>query len=72
MAELPGLGGRWLLENVRALRGTGGQMVSVDGMRLGVNRPDERASRYAINLVAVAGHPPTLQGLRREDRDELR
>ena len=44
MAELPGLGGRWLLENVRALRGTGGQMVSVDGMRLGVNRPVPRVS----------------------------
>ena len=45
-------------------------MVSVDGMRLGVNRPDERASRYAINLAAVAGHPPTPPQRERETERE--
>ena len=60
-----------VLENLRALRHTRGQVVSVDGMRLGVNRPDESASRYAVSLVAIAGHPPPLEQ-QQQQRDELR
>ena len=40
--------------NVRCLRG--GECVSVDGTHLGHNLPD-RANRYCINLVSVAGRP---------------
>ena len=60
-----------VVANVRALRGTGGQMVSVDGMRLGVNRPDESASRYAISLVTIAGQPPSAVASWRS-HDEVR
>ena len=44
-------------ENLRTLRATRGLIVSSGGTRLGVNRPDASASRYAINLVTIAGHP---------------
>ena len=45
-------------EAVRVLRGHGGEIVSVDGTHLGHNLPDAR-NRYCINLVSVAGMPPT-------------
>ena len=34
-----------------------GETVSVDGTHLGHNLPDEKGSRYCINLVSVAGKP---------------
>eukprot|EP00565_Helicotheca_tamesis_P009145 CAMPEP_0185731788 /NCGR_PEP_ID=MMETSP1171-20130828/13921_1 /TAXON_ID=374046 /ORGANISM="Helicotheca tamensis, Strain CCMP826" /LENGTH=186 /DNA_ID=CAMNT_0028401115 /DNA_START=87 /DNA_END=647 /DNA_ORIENTATION=- len=42
-------------ENVRCL--PNGEAVSVDGTHLGHNLPDEKGSRYCINLVSVAGNP---------------
>ena len=44
-------------ENLRIIRGTGGELVSVDGVHLGHNLPDSR-SRYCINLVSIAGEAP--------------
>ena len=41
-------------ENLRVLRGTAGEVVSIDGTHLGHNLPDQR-NRYCINLVSVAG-----------------
>ena len=43
-------------ENVRVLRGHGGEVVSVDGTHLGHNLPDA-LNRYCINLCSVAGMP---------------
>mmetsp|Transcript_6156 Transcript_6156/g.8906 ORF Transcript_6156/g.8906 Transcript_6156/m.8906 type:complete len:152 (+) Transcript_6156:48-503(+) len=40
-------------DNVRCL--TGGETISVDGTQLGHNIPDEKGSRYCINLVSVSG-----------------
>ena len=48
-------------ENVRVLRGTNGEVVSVDGTHLGHNLPDAR-NRYCINLCSVAGAPPPRPG----------
>ena len=45
-------------ENVRVLRGAGGEVVSRAGTHLGHNLPDAR-SRYCINLVSIAGDPKT-------------
>lgn len=45
-------------ENVRCL--PGGECVSVDGTHLGHNIPDGKGNRYCINLVSVAGLPPTV------------
>mmetsp|Transcript_26436 Transcript_26436/g.34430 ORF Transcript_26436/g.34430 Transcript_26436/m.34430 type:complete len:161 (-) Transcript_26436:81-563(-) len=42
-------------ENVRCL--PDGETVSVDGTHLGHNLPDQKGSRYCINLVSVAGNP---------------
>jgi peptide methionine sulfoxide reductase MsrB len=44
--------------NVRVLRNSG-ETVSVDGTHLGHNLPDRSGNRYCINLVSVAGRPPT-------------
>lgn len=44
--------------NLRSLRATRGQVVSVLGTRLGVNRPGENACRYAINVATISGYPP--------------
>ncbi|CAE7259748.1 unnamed protein product [Symbiodinium natans] len=44
-------------ENVRVL--PDGEVVSVDGTHLGHNLPDGKGNRYCINLVSVAGMPPT-------------
>lgn len=41
-------------ENVRCL--SNGETVSVDGTHLGHNLPDQKGSRYCINLISVAGH----------------
>ena len=46
-----------VVHNLRVLRGTGGEVVSVDGVHLGHNLPDAR-SRFCINLVSIAGEPP--------------
>ena len=43
--------------NLLAIRGTGGEVVSVDGTHLGHNLPDRSGNRYCINLVSVAGNP---------------
>ncbi len=44
--------------NVRIVRGSGGELVSVDsGLHLGHNLPDRR-NRYCINLVSISGLPP--------------
>jgi len=45
------------MENVRVLEN--GEVVSVDGTHLGHNLPDEDGNRYCINLISVAGMPPT-------------
>ncbi|CAK9009703.1 unnamed protein product [Durusdinium trenchii] len=45
-------------ENVRCL--PGGECVSIDGTHLGHNIPDFQGNRYCINLVSVAGNPPTV------------
>lgn len=42
-------------DNVRCL--PNGETVSIDGTHLGHNLPDEKGSRYCINLVSVAGRP---------------
>jgi peptide methionine sulfoxide reductase MsrB len=42
-------------DNVRCLGD--GEAVSVDGTHLGHNLPDNKGSRYCINLVSVAGRP---------------
>jgi len=42
-------------DNVRCL--PGGEVVSIDGTHLGHNLPDEKGSRYCINLVSIAGRP---------------
>ena len=42
-------------EYVRCL--SDGESVSVDGTHLGHNLPDNKGSRYCINLVSVAGKP---------------
>lgn len=42
-------------DNVRCL--SDGEAVSVDGTHLGHNLPDNKGSRYCINLVSVAGRP---------------
>jgi len=34
-----------------------GETVSVDGTHLGHNLPDDKGSRYCINLVCIAGRP---------------
>ena len=44
-------------ENVRVLRD--GEAVTVDGVHLGHNLPDAKGNRYCINLVSVAGVPPS-------------
>eukprot|EP00929_Paragymnodinium_shiwhaense_P008109 TRINITY_DN112040_c0_g1_i1.p1 TRINITY_DN112040_c0_g1~~TRINITY_DN112040_c0_g1_i1.p1 ORF type:complete len:192 (-),score=44.29 TRINITY_DN112040_c0_g1_i1:66-641(-) len=44
-------------ENVRVL--PDGEAVSVDGTHLGHNLPDSTGNRYCINLVSVAGNPPS-------------
>jgi peptide methionine sulfoxide reductase MsrB len=44
-------------DNVRCL--TNGETVSVDGTHLGHNLPDWKGNRYCINLVSVAGLPPS-------------
>jgi len=44
-----------LWENVRCL--PNGECVSTAGTHLGHNLPDEKGSRYCINLVSVAGNP---------------
>jgi peptide methionine sulfoxide reductase MsrB len=41
--------------NVRVLKN--GETVSKDGTHLGHNLPDEKGSRYCINLVCIAGRP---------------
>lgn len=46
-----------VLDHLRQIRGTRGEIVSAAGMHLGHNLPDGR-NRYCINLVSVAGHPP--------------
>jgi hypothetical protein len=43
----------------------GGEMVSIDGTHLGHNLPDGKGNRYCINLVSIAGSPPT------DDKDQL-
>lgn len=40
-------------DSVRVL--PGGEAVSIDGTHLGHNLPDNKGSRYCINLVSVAG-----------------
>lgn len=40
-------------ENVRCL--PSGEMVSIDGTHLGINKPDKKGNRYLINLCAIAG-----------------
>jgi len=46
-------------ENMRVLKATG-EAVSADGTHLGHNLPDaDGRNRYCINLVSVAGHPPS-------------
>ena len=45
-----------LTEGLRVLPGSGGEVVSVDGIHLGHNLPDAR-NRYCINLVSIAGKP---------------
>ena len=44
-------------DNMRCL--DNGESVSVDGTHLGHNLPDRNGNRYCINLVSVAGKPPT-------------
>lgn len=44
-------------ENVRVLGD--GETVSSDGTHLGHNLPDFSGNRYCINLVSVAGMPPS-------------
>lgn len=44
-----------LWEHVRCL--PDGETVSTAGTHLGHNLPDEKGSRYCINLVSVAGNP---------------
>ena len=44
-------------ENVRCL--PNGEAVSVDGTHLGHDLPDRSGNRYSINLVSVAGNPPS-------------
>jgi len=46
-------------DNVRVLQNSG-ETVSVDGTHLGHNLPDRSGNRYCINLVSIAGHPPTV------------
>lgn len=46
-----------IASGVRALRDSGGEVVSVDGTHLGHNLPDSHV-RYCINLVSIAGWPP--------------
>jgi peptide methionine sulfoxide reductase MsrB len=58
-----------VLENLRQIRGTHGEIVSAAGMHLGHNLPDG-LNRYCINLVSIAGHPPlsaALPGRSRRD-----
>ena len=57
------------LAHVRTLRATRGMLVSADGLRIGVNQPDEYTSRYIINIATIAGRPPSPDG--RQQRDEL-
>ena len=47
------------IENVRVLRHSRGEVVSVDGVHLGHLLPDAKA-RYCIDLCSVAGLPPAL------------
>ena len=51
-----------VLDHLRQIRGTRGEIVSAAGMHLGHNLPDGR-NRYCINLVSVAGHPPLSAAL---------
>ncbi|CAB9510133.1 expressed unknown protein [Seminavis robusta] len=44
---------------VRCLEGPEGECVSITGTHLGHNLPDEKGNRYCINLVSIAGRPPT-------------
>jgi len=37
----------------------GGEMVSIDGTHLGHNLPDRQGNRYCINVVSIAGQPPS-------------
>ena len=52
--------------NLRQVRHSRGEIVSVDGAHLGHNNPAETGSRYHVNHVAVAGMPPS-----RGVKDEL-
>lgn len=56
-------------ENVRCL--PDGETVSVDGTHLGHNLPDDKGSRFCINLVSVAGRTPTTSKTNDEDRHAL-
>ena len=55
-----------VLDNLRQVRHSRGEIVSVDGAHLGHNNPAETGSRYHVNHVAVAGMPPS-----RGVKDEL-
>jgi len=48
-------------ENVRVL--DGGEVVTVDGLHLGHNLPDEHGDRFCINLVCVSGEKPDKEYL---------
>lgn len=50
----------------------GGEMVSVDGTHLGHNLPDSQGNRYCINLVSIAGQPPSDDSNRFLGGTELR
>ena len=51
-----------VLDNLRQVRGTRGEIVSVDGLHLGHNLPDGQ-NRYCINLVSIAGRAPLMEAL---------
>ena len=55
-----------VVENLRSVRGSRGEIVSADGLHVGINNPDE-VNTYVVNLVSIAGHPPRVE----KAKDEL-
>jgi len=55
-------------ENVRILED--GEVVTIDGLHLGHNIPDEKGPRFCINLVCVSGFPAEERASSVVDGDE--
>ena len=49
-----------------------GECITIDGVHLGHNIPDENGHRFCINLVSIAGLPPTRRWSDGDFRQALR